>query len=243
MTKVKNILSITIVTLVMISCSSQKIAKAEKYKDIYKTKPNTILIMPPINKSTHVEAKEYFYNTLNHELCEDGYYVIPPFMAMDVLKKESAYDSEMFIGRNDLSIFGELFGVDMIFFTTIHNWKKSHIGGKVNIDVEYEIRAAKTNTVLYKTRGNVRVDTSVSVNGGGIAGALISLAATAVNTASTKYVDVARLTNLYTLESLPKGKYHHNYLLDKNEKVLKKNKVSATVPRNFKRKEKVYTKI
>ena len=63
-----------------------------------KKKPLTILIMPPINNTNHAEAKEYFYSSLAKPLCEKGYYVVSPFLSMDLLKQESAYDSEMFIG-------------------------------------------------------------------------------------------------------------------------------------------------
>jgi len=46
--------------------------------------------MPPINKSTNVEAKEYFHSTMNIPIANAGYYVIPPFLSMEILKKESA---------------------------------------------------------------------------------------------------------------------------------------------------------
>lgn len=237
--KIVKYISIIVLTIALSSCGATKELKSEAYSDLYKEKPVSVLIMPPINNSTHVEAKEYFYSTLNHEIAEDGYYVFPQFLTMEILKKESAYDSELFINRNDLSIFNKTLGADIILFTTIHNWKKSHIGGKINIDIEYTIKSSKNSNTLYHRRGNIKVDTSVNV-GGGLVGGLISMAATAINTANTKYVSVARVANLYNLESLPKGKYHYNYLKDVNEKVFIKETKSKTIPLKYKRKTKTY---
>lgn len=233
-------LSIIVLAIVLSSCGGAKTIKSTAYKNLYEEKAVSVLVMPPINNSTHVEAKEYFYNTLNHEIAEDGYYVFPQFLTMEILKKESAYDSELFINRNDLSIFQKTFGADLILFTTIHNWKKRIIGGKINVDIEYTIKSSKNANILYHRRGDVTVDTSIGVQGAGLAGALISLAATAINTAQTKYVDVARVTNLYTLGSLPKGKYHHNYLKDGNEKITIKEEKTARIALGYKRKEKTY---
>ncbi|NIJ43951.1 hypothetical protein FHR24_000390 [Wenyingzhuangia heitensis] len=234
--KIVKYLYIFISVIILSSCAATNL-KSEAYKDLYNEKAVSVLIMPPINKSTHVEAKEYFYSTLNHEIAEDGYYVFPQFLMMDVLKKESAYDSELFVDRDDLSIFKESFGADLILFTTIHDWKKNHIGGKINVDIEYTIKSSKNSNILYHRRGDISVNTSINVSGGGLAGALISIAATAINTSKTKYVNVARATNLYTLESLPKGKYHYNYLKDGSEQVTVKDNQSKTIPLDYKRKQ------
>ena len=73
--------------------------------------------MPPINRSTNVEAKEYFHSTLIVPLANQGYYVIPPFLSMEILKRESAYDAELFL-NSTLSKFGEVFGADIVLFTS-----------------------------------------------------------------------------------------------------------------------------
>ena len=82
-----------IIVLVAISFTSCKtaapIAKSVAYKGLYDEKPLSLLIMPPINKSVNVEAKEYFHSTLYTPVANAGYYVIPPFLSMEILKKKS----------------------------------------------------------------------------------------------------------------------------------------------------------
>ncbi len=92
----KNILLIIVIAGAFFSSctTTAPIAKSVAYKGIYDEKPLTILLMPPINRSTNVESKEYFHSTLNIPIANAGFYVIPTFLSMEILKKESAYDAE-----------------------------------------------------------------------------------------------------------------------------------------------------
>ena len=65
--------------IVVVSCSSTK-TMGEQYPAMYEEKPVTIAIMPPINQTTHAEAKDYFYTTMYLPLCEKGYYVFSPYL-------------------------------------------------------------------------------------------------------------------------------------------------------------------
>jgi hypothetical protein len=201
-------------TLVFTSCSTTApLKKSVAYKGMYDEKPTTILLMPPINRSTNVEAKEYFHSTLIVPLANQGYYVIPPFLSMEILKRESAYDAELFL-NSTLSKFGEVFGADIVLFTIIHKWDKSY--SMVKVEVEYILKSTKTNEVLYSRRGAINYNTSVSINAGGY-GALAAFALTAVNTIGTKHVDVAKICNTYTFKDLPVGKYSPINTLEPDE--------------------------
>lgn len=197
--------------LILASCAPQ-ITRKTAYPDFYDTKPLSVLIMPPINRSTEVEAKEYFHTTLHQPLAERGYYVIPPFLSMDVMKQESAYDAELFLDAN-LSKFGEIFGADVAIFTIIHEWDKSHLGGNVRVKVQYIVRDVKTGEIFFDRTGRIVYDTSVNA-GSGWAGALASVAATALNTGLTQYVNLARDCNGYALKDLPASQYSPEFQVD-----------------------------
>jgi Uncharacterized protein conserved in bacteria len=211
----KNNIALLIIAVAFLSSctSTAPLTKSVAYKGIYSEKPVTILIMPPINRSTNVDAKEYFHSTLNVPLANAGYYVIPPFLSMEILKKESAYDSELFL-NNSLSKFGEVFGADLALFTIINRWDKSAIASKVTVEVEYIFKSIKTNEVVYTRKGTVVYNTAISTSGGGAFGALVAITASAINTAATKYVDVARACNSYTFKDLPAGKYSPSFGID-----------------------------
>ena len=186
------------------SCeTTSNIKKSVAYKGIYEEKPISILLMPPINKSTNVDAKEYFHSTLLVPLANKGYYVIPPFLSMEILKRESAYDAELFL-NDPIVKFGEVFGADVVIFTIIHSWNKTY--GNVKVEVEYIVKSTRTNRILFERRGAINYNTTVSGTSGPY-GALFDLVLTAASTIATKYVDVARICNTYTFKDLPGGKY------------------------------------
>jgi len=183
--------------------STSNIKKSVAYKGIYDEKPISILLMPPINKTTNVEAKAYFHSTLLVPLANKGYYVVPPFLSMEILKRESAYDAELFL-NDPIAKFGEVFGADVAVFTIIHSWNKTY--GNVKVEVEYIIKSTKSNSILFERKGTINFNTTVSGTAGAY-GALFDLVLTAASTIATKYVDVARICNTYTFKDLPVGKY------------------------------------
>lgn len=222
----KNIL-LAVISLLLVSCS-QKITRDMQYPKMYEEKPVSIVIMPPINQTQHVEAKDYFYTTMFAPLCEKGYYVFSPLLTMELFQSESAYDAEQFI-EADLSQFRNVLGADAAMFTIIKLWKRNNIGGKLTVDVEYILRSTKTNETLYRREGNIKVDTSVSGGGGGVFGALVNLAATAISTATTDKVIAGRRCTAYVLSDMPVGKYDTE-LYGKDQKLpAGKSFVKATV--------------
>lgn len=220
----KILLILVIAAAFLTSCTTTApIKKSVAYKGMYDEKPIAILLMPPINRSTNVESKEYFHSTLNVPIANAGYYVIPTFLSMEILKRESAYDAELFLNSPSLSLFGEVFGADMALFTIIHKWDKSALGGKVMVEVEYIFKSIKTNEIIYTRKGEVAYDTSVSVQGGGALGLLAGIAATAISTAAKSYVEVARACNHYTFKDLPTGKYSPAFGTDGEQMAGSKN--------------------
>ena len=213
MKKIK-ILSLVAVSFLLYSCApTASLTKEQAYASLYSERPLTIAIMPPINHTNNVDAKEYFYSTLTQPLCERGYYVIPPFLAMEMFKSESAYDSELFI-NNSTEQFGKVLGADVVLFTTITQWEKAALAAKVYVTVEYLMKSTKTNEIIFQRKGKIAYDTSVNSGGGGLLGALIDMAASAITAAATDHIKVARACNAYTLFDVPAGKYNPQYDTD-----------------------------
>ena len=216
---------ISLMTLLMSSCEEQ-VTRLAQYPKMYEEKPLTIAVMPPINQTNFVEAKDYFYTTLYAPLCEKGYYVYSPMMTMEMFQAESAYDAEQFI-EADLSPFRNILGADAAMFTIIKTWKRNKIGGKLTAGIEYILRSTKTGETLYKREGLINLDTSVQAGGGGF-GALASLVATAINTAATDKVVAGRKCTIFVLKDMPEGKYSTKFDKDQNLPA-GKNYVKATV--------------
>ena len=198
----KKILYFAFLVVLLASCKTTKLpTKAVAYKSLYDEKPISILALPPINRSTKVEAKELFYSSLAVPFTLNGYYVVPPLLGMEILKEESAYDSEMFI-NGSMKKVGELFGVDAVLFTTIHEWTKTSIASQVRVKIEYLLKSTKTDEILFNRIGDVTL--MISMNSGN---SWVDMIGGMIATSLTKEIVVGRNCNIYSLSDIPAGKY------------------------------------
>ena len=188
------------------------VTRESQYAKMYEEKPVTLLVMPPINNSTNVEAKDLLYTSISRPLVEAGYYVISPLLAMDVLKAESAYDAEMFFDA-PLTSFQKYFGADAVVFSVIDKWAKKGLG--IQTKIRYVIKSAHTNEILFDRSCDLYLDLSINSNSNSALSALVNLAASAINTATTDHIIAARKANYFILRDIPRGKYSPEYMQDK----------------------------
>lgn len=222
----KRFILLAIACCLLASCAvSNTITRGNQYAKMYEEKPITLLIMPPINNSTNVEAKDLLYTSISRPLVEAGYYVISPLVAMDVMKAESAYDAELFIDA-PLAIFNNYFGADAVVFSVIDSWNKKGLGIETNI--RYIIKSAYTNEVLFERSCDLYLDLSINSNSGTLLGILVDLAASAINTAATDHIIAARQANYFIMNDIPRGKYSPDHIIDKDYIAGSKN-ITASV--------------
>lgn len=187
--------------------------RASLYPGLYEEKPVTLLVMPPINNTVNVEAKELLYTSISRPLAEAGYYVIPPSLAMDVLRQESAYDAELFLDR-PLRQFHDFFGADAVVFSVIDEWAKQGIG--IRTKIRYFVKSTRTDQILFDRTCDLFLDLSVDSGNKGVLGALVDLAASALTTALTDHIEAARKANYYIFRDIPAGRYNTLYLKDQD---------------------------
>ena len=204
---------IGILMLTQTSCTtSSNLTRGEVYAKLYEEKPVSILVMPPINNTSNVEAKDLLYTSISRNIAEAGYYVISPLIAMDVLRNESAYDAEYFM-NSSLGKFKEYFGVDAVVFAIIENWAKE--GWIIHTKVNYMMKSTTTNEILFERSCDLHLDLMKNSGTGGLLGVLVDAIATAVDVAMTEHIEAARYANHYVFDDLPYGKYSSLYMLDK----------------------------
>ena len=207
--------------LLLSSCGSSGRTRASLYPEMYEELPVTLLVMPPINNTANVDAKDLLYTSISRPLAEAGYYVIPPTLAMEVLRQESAYDAEMFIDK-PLKPFYEFFGADAVIFSVIDTWAKQLNG--IQTTIRYIIKSTKTDQVLFDRTCDLYLDLSVDSRtdksqNKSLLGALLDVALGALNTALTDQIEAARKANYYIFRDLPVGKYDDLYLKDQEIEV------------------------
>lgn len=215
---------IGLMAIIFSSCATNSYTRGNQYPKMYEEKPITLLVMPPINNTNHVEAKDLLYTSITRPLAEAGYYVVPPFLTMEVLKAESAYDAELFInGRLDK--FRQFFGADAVVFSIIDVWEKQGFG--INTKIHYIIKSAKTNEIIFDRSCDLYLDLSVNTSSSSSSNTwaqiLSDVAFSAINTALTDHIKAARKTNNYIFMDIPRGPYRSEYLQDMDTSAEKKD--------------------
>ena len=212
----KKFLILLAATALLVSCGpASKLTRGEVYAPLYHEAPVTLLVMPPINNTANVEAKDLLYTSISRPLVEAGYYVLPPILTMDILKAESAYDAELFF-EAPVGQFGTVFGADAVIFSVIDKWAKQGVG--ISAKIRYVMRSTRTNEVLFDRSCDLFLDTSVSTSSKGLLGLVLDVALTAVNTALTDHIEAARKANNYIFSDIPFGKFSPLYQQDQDWK-------------------------
>ena len=223
----KKFLILVAAAALLVSCgSASKLTRGEVYAPLYNEAPVTLLVMPPINNTANVEAKDLLYTSISRPLVEAGYYVLSPILTMDILKAESAYDAELFF-EAPIGQFGAVFGADAVIFSVIDKWAKQGVG--ISAKIRYVMRSTRTNEVLFDRSCDLFLDTTVRTGGNsGLLGLVLDADLTAVNTALTDHIEAARKANNFIFSDIPFGKFSPLYQQDQDWKAEPAN-VKATV--------------
>jgi len=186
---------------------------------MYKEQPQSVLILPAINKTTAVDAKNYYPVTLPEILAESGYYIAPIDLTSELLKEEGLYDTESILADFPLKKFREYFGVDAVLYVEIITWNTKYniITGSVNIKLHFVMKSTTTSKVIWERWSNAQKSTNgLSFE---FIGLITNIVLTALRTASTNYVPLSRKLNQAAFKSIPFGKYSPLYGKDKKYKV------------------------
>ncbi len=209
----KKIIPVLLMAAALCSCgTANRITRESQYAAMYENMPLTILVMPPINNTSNVEAKDLLYTSISRPLAEAGYYVISPLLAMDILKAESAYDAELFIDK-PLTMFRDYFGADAVVFSQIDTWTKRGFG--IDTKIRYMIKSTTTDEILFDRSCDLYLDLQENSGGHSMLSVLVDLAVSAINTATTDHIVAARRANYYIFSDIPRGKYSPQYMQDK----------------------------
>jgi hypothetical protein len=202
--------------LVVPGCAARK-----HYSAYYAHEPRSILVVPPLNETTAIEAQNVYMTTVSRPLAERGFYVFPVFLT-EALLRDLGLPEAGLVHQMPLDRFREHFGADAVLFVTIHDWSNKYIIVQAStvVEVAFVLKDTRTGTVLWES--TQKVARTSGDGGGNPIGMLIAAAVTyAINEMTeTDYRPLAQQANVQALTmrgtGLPAGPYHPDFGKDKD---------------------------
>ena len=191
------------------------------YSNFFDHQPRSILVVPPANKTTAVDAPAVFLTTLSAAFAERGYYVFPVFLVQDILNDLGATDEDS-IAAIPPEKFKEVFGTDSILYVTITDWTTTYVvlSSNITVGAEYRLVEAGTGAVLWTGTQRV-IQSSGGGGGGGLAGLIVAAVQAAVTATTVQYRPIAiQANNMAASRSgfgLPAGPYHPEFQKDREQ--------------------------
>jgi len=191
------------------------------YSKFFEHHPRSILIVPPFNKTTAVDAPGFFLTTISEPFAEKGYYVFPVFLTRDILIDMGLPD-EGVLSQVQPQRFRETFGADSVLFVTIKAWTTTYVllFSSVTVEAAYKLVDTDSGEVIWEASQKVVQDSSGGGgSGGGLVGALVGAAVkAALHAVITDYRPLARQANSLAVRKqrsgLPTGPYGSDYQKD-----------------------------
>ncbi len=116
--------------------------------------PTSILVLPPINHSVDVKARDVYLSTVTKPLAEEGYYVFPVWLVDHYLRANGETDGTQ-IQAIKLSKLNSVFHPDAVLYTTINHFGQKYqiLQSVLVVNVTSRLVDAKTGALLWK--GNI----------------------------------------------------------------------------------------
>jgi len=221
------------IVFMFLACSTTpNEAPRKNYPEFIASRPRSILVMPPINKSLDVRGPLTFLATSVYPLAESGYYVIPVSLSTETFKRNGVTVAE---DAHEISFsrLHEIFGADAALYITISSFGTRFVlidsiteaaASAILVDLRSGQRLWSGETYLKESSKNRSTN---SVSGSSFSDFAISLLEATleaaidqvINTSSNKAHNLGKTANYKMLNSdnqssILYGPYHPMYGTD-----------------------------
>lgn len=186
--------------LLMLSACASRAPQQADYTALRNSKPHSILVLPPVNETSDVNATHGMLAQMTMPLAEGGYYVVP-VAEMEETFKHNGLTTPTDIQNVAPAKLREIFGADAALYTTVTNYgtKFVLIDSKTVVSANAKLVDLRSGDELWKgtaTANGNEVGYNVGVGTGGLVGVLVQgIAKQVTHSLTDKSFDVAGLTS------------------------------------------------
>jgi hypothetical protein len=182
-------------------------AKQRDYTAFKNSQPRSILLLPPLNDTSDVQATYGMLSQMTQPVAEAGYYVVP-VAVMDETFKQNGLTESTDIQAVAPAKLREIFGADAALYSKVTQYGSVYqlLDSKIVVEASAKLVDLRSGDVLWEGEGRAtgeEMGTNVNL-GGGIVGMLVQAAVKQVaHSLTDKSHDVAGLASRRLLSAGP----------------------------------------
>ncbi|WP_233872176.1 DUF799 domain-containing protein [Paraburkholderia adhaesiva] len=175
------------------------------YTAFKNARPHSIIVLPPDNSTTDVNASNSVLSQMTMPLAEAGYYVIP-VAVMEETFKQNGLTTAGDIQQTTPAKLREIFGADAVLYSTITQYGTQYrvLASATVVTVSAKLVDLKSGDVLWQGAATANSEEGSNNGGGGIIGMLVTAAVKQIaNSLTDKSHDIAGITSYRLLHAGP----------------------------------------
>ncbi|WP_175887676.1 DUF799 domain-containing protein [Burkholderia contaminans] len=187
----------SVLSLVALLSACAQPVKRPDYTAFKKSQPRSILVLPPLNETSEVDATYGMLSQMTLPLAESGYYVVP-VAVMDETFKQNGLTNAAEIQETPPAKLREIFGADAALYTKVSQYGTVYriIASATVVSASAKLVDLRTGDVLWQGRASAASDEGGNNGGGGLIGMLVVAAVKQIaNTLMDQSHDVAAFTS------------------------------------------------
>lgn len=149
--------------------------QAFDYSAYRASRPQSILVLPPLNNSPDITATNSVLSAVTKPLAEAGYYVMPVSLVSQAFK-ENGMTQPSDMHQTSAEKLRQIFGADAALYISVNKFGASYtvINSETLVQVEGKLIDLKTGTILWQGAAQASSKESEQQQQGGLAAILIS---------------------------------------------------------------------
>ncbi|MGF6571539.1 hypothetical protein ABH945_003660 [Paraburkholderia sp. GAS333] len=191
-------------TFALLAACAQPVKHAD-YTAFKNSRPRSILVLPPENETTDVQASSSMLSQMTMPLAESGYYVLP-VAVMNETFRQNGLTVPADIQATSPAKLREIFGADAVLYSKITQFGTVYrvLASATVVTASAKLVDLKTGEVLWQGSASASSNEGNNYGGGGLIGMLVTAAVQQIADSLTdKSHDIAGLTSYRLLHAGP----------------------------------------
>lgn len=182
-------------------CANQQ--QPYDYTAFKESKPASIVILPPVNKSPDVKATYSVLSQLTYPLAEAGYYVLPVALVDETFKENGLLTPDEMQAAPPAKL-REIFGADAAMYVEVSRYGSTYaiISSETVVTATAKLVDLRSGKLLWQGAASASTAEQQQNSGGSLIGLLITAAINQIaNSISDKGHEIAGITSLRLLSA------------------------------------------